>query len=129
MGDSQSLSSYTTQKRPHLIPKDAKKEEGAKKADTTFNNPEGAMVLLKKEDREEEFYFAATKKKSAKGKKSKEDTKKTIKHDAATFKLFDQLKLDAPLSTDEIPAIIAKLEEQLKDYDEKVLSGSVTVKR
>merc|ERR1712072_247489 len=78
------------------------------------------MVLLKKEDREEEFYFAATKKKSAKGKKTKEDTKKTIKHDAATFKLFDQLKLDAPLSTDEIPDLIEKLEKQLEDYNEKV---------
>merc|ERR1712118_2717 len=78
------------------------------------------MVLLKKQDREEEMYFAATKKKSAKGKKTKEDTKKTIKHDAATFKLFDQLKLDAPLSTDEIPDIITKLEAQLEDYNEKV---------
>merc|ERR550514_2485389 len=78
------------------------------------------MVLLKKQDREEEFYYAPTKKKSAKGKKSKDDTKKTIKHDAATFKLFDQLKLDAPLSTDEIPDLIKKLEEQLEDYNEKV---------
>merc|ERR1719355_483744 len=79
------------------------------------------MILLKKTDREEEFYYyAPTKKKSAKGKKTKEDTKKTIKHDAATFKLFDQLKLDAPLSTDEVPGLIEKLEDQLKDYNNKV---------
>merc|ERR1719313_1131423 len=103
------------------MPKEEKKEEGAKKADYgQMNNPEGAMVLLKKEDREEEFYYAPTKKKSAKGKKAKEDTKKTIKHDAATFKLFDQLKLDAPLSTDEIPDLVTKLEDQLEDYNEKV---------
>merc|ERR1712182_14073 len=83
--------------------------------------PEGSMVLLKKEDREEEFYYAPTKKKAAKGgKKKEESSKKTIKHDAATFKLFDQLKLNAPLSTDEIPALIEKLEAQLVDYNEKV---------
>merc|ERR1712139_561924 len=76
-------------------------------------------VLLKRQDREEEFYYAPTKKKSAKGKKEK-DTKKTIKHDAATFKLFDSLKLDAPLSTDEIPDLITKLEGQLEDYQMKV---------
>merc|ERR1719324_783108 len=79
------------------------------------------MILLKKDDREEEFYFAATKKKSQKGKKKDDSSKgKAIKHDAATFKLFDQLKLDAPLSTDEIPDLIGKLEGQLEDYNEKV---------
>eukprot|EP00746_Dinoflagellata_sp_MGD_P160770 gnl/MRDRNA2_/MRDRNA2_87672_c0_seq1.p1 gnl/MRDRNA2_/MRDRNA2_87672_c0~~gnl/MRDRNA2_/MRDRNA2_87672_c0_seq1.p1 ORF type:complete len:476 (-),score=226.33 gnl/MRDRNA2_/MRDRNA2_87672_c0_seq1:68-1495(-) len=103
-----------------VLPKEEKTADEGKKKDTVFNNPEGAMVLLKKEDRDEEFYYAPTKKKSAKGKKSKEDTKKTIKHDAATFKLFDQLKLDAPLSTEEIPDIMTKLEEQLEEYNEKV---------
>lgn len=104
-----------------VLPKETKTEGEGTKKDTVFNNPEGAMVLLKKDQREEEFYFAATKKKSAKGKKNKEDTKKTaIKHDAATFQLFSQLKLDAPLSTDEIPDLITKLEGQLEDYNEKV---------
>jgi len=103
-----------------VMPKEEKTVKDEGKKDTAYNNPEGAMVLLKKQDREEEFYYAPTKKKSAKGKKSKEDTKKTIKHDAATFKLFDQLKLDAPLSTDEIPDLIEKLEGQLEDYNEKV---------
>merc|ERR1719331_1395994 len=84
------------------------------------------MVLLKKDDREEEFYFAPTKKKAAKGKKKDDAGKgKTIKHDAATFQLFDQLKLDAPLSTDEIPDIIEKLEAQLEDYNNKVKDWEV----
>jgi len=103
-----------------VLPKEAKKEdESAKKADTVFNNPEGAMVLLKKDAREEEFYYAPTKKKSVKGKKDKAGAK-TIKHDAATFKLFDQLKLDAPIVVDEIPDLVTKLEAQLEDYNAKV---------
>eukprot|EP00746_Dinoflagellata_sp_MGD_P160750 gnl/MRDRNA2_/MRDRNA2_87647_c0_seq1.p1 gnl/MRDRNA2_/MRDRNA2_87647_c0~~gnl/MRDRNA2_/MRDRNA2_87647_c0_seq1.p1 ORF type:complete len:475 (+),score=210.01 gnl/MRDRNA2_/MRDRNA2_87647_c0_seq1:108-1532(+) len=104
-----------------VLPKEEKATDDSAKKAVDYNNPEGAMVLLKKEDREEEFYFAATKKKSAKGGKKKEEgSKKTIKHDAATFKLFDQLKLDAPLSTDEIPALVEKLESQLEDYNQKV---------
>jgi len=109
-----------------VLPKESKKEDEVAKKTTDFNNPDGSMVMLKKEDREEEFYFAPTKKKSGKGGKKKEETgKKTIKHDAATFKLFDQLKLDAPLSTDEIPDLITKLEGQLEDYNNKVKDWEV----
>jgi len=104
-----------------VLPKEAKKAEEDSKKKVEYNNPDGAMVLLKKDEREEEFYFAATKKKGPKGKKKDDVSKgKTIKHDAATFQLFDQLKLDAPLSTDEIPDIIEKLEAQLDDYNSKV---------
>merc|ERR1719446_1628655 len=62
-----------------------------------------------------------------KGKKNKakkggktEGGSKPIKHNAETFRLFDQLKLDAPITTDEIPAILEKLEAQLVDYNNKV---------
>merc|ERR1719316_330080 len=104
-----------------VMPKEQKAQDDSQKKETAFNGPEGAMVLLKKDDREEEFYYAPTKKKSQKGKKKDDATKgKTIKHDAATFKLFDQLKLDAPLSTEEVPGIIEKLEAQLEDYNQKV---------
>jgi len=105
-----------------VMPKEAKKDEDEeKKKATEFNNPDGAMVLLKKGDREEEFYYAPTKGKKAKGKKKEESGKgKTIKHDAATFQLFDQLKLDAPLSTDQCPDLVVKLEAQLEDYNNKV---------
>jgi len=105
-----------------VLPKEDKKaDDGAKKTSTDFNNPDGSMVLMKKDDREEEFYFAPTKKKAAKGGKKKEEgSKKTIKHNAETFKLFGDMKLDAPLSTDEIPSLIEKLEEMLADYNAKV---------
>merc|ERR1712226_506789 len=99
---------------------DDTKEE---KKETAHDNPEGTEVLLKKEDRDES-YLAPT----AKGKKSKsknkggkaEGSSKPIKHNAETFRLFDQLKLDAPITTDDIPAILEKLEEQLEAYNAKV---------
>merc|ERR1711870_41845 len=73
--------------------------------------------------RDEEYYLAP----SAKGKKCKakksgkaEGSAKPIKHNAETFRLFDQLKLDAPITTDEVPALVEKLEEKLADYQHKV---------
>merc|ERR1711957_1061774 len=62
-----------------------------------------------------------------KAKKSKSKNKggaapsgKSIKHNAETFQLFDKLKLDAPLTTDDVPALLEKLEAQLEEYKEKV---------
>merc|ERR1712129_496228 len=45
---------------------------------------------------------------------------KPIKHNASTFKLFDQLKLNAPITTEDIPGTLEKLEAQLEEYQEKV---------
>merc|ERR1712060_214073 len=77
----------------------------------------------KKEDRDE-YYFVPTAKKKGKSKqktgKSETGGNKPIKHNAETFRLFDQLKLDAPITTDEIPGILEKLEEKLEQYKEKV---------
>jgi len=96
-----------------------KKEE---KKEVEHQLKAGEEVLLRKDQREEEFYFAPTK-----GKKSKSKSKgssapsgKSIKHNAATFSLFDQLKLDAPLTNDEVPALLEKLEAQLEEYKGKV---------
>merc|ERR1712007_352579 len=61
--------------------------------------------------------------KKAKGKKTAskaEGSAKPIKHNAETFRLFDQLKLNAPITTDEVPALLEKLEEKLADYQHKV---------
>jgi hypothetical protein len=41
---------------------------------------------------------------------------KPIRHNAGTFSLFKQLDLDAPMSTEEVPALIEKLEGMLEDY-------------
>merc|ERR1712203_458017 len=95
-----------------------KKEE---KKDIAHNNPEGYEVVLKKED-QDEFFMMPAKGKKSKGKKGgkAEGSAKPIKHNAETFRLFDQLKLNAPITTDEVPALLTKLEEQLADYQNKV---------
>merc|ERR1711920_1023018 len=97
------------------------KEEKKDTKDLTLDNPEGTVLLGKKEDRDE-FWFAPTKeKKTGKKAKGKESGgSKPIKHNAETFRLFDQLKLDAPITTDDIPAILEKLEAQLEMYQGKV---------
>merc|ERR1719502_967697 len=105
-----------------LLPQDSgdKKEE---KKEIEHNNKDGEMVLLSKEKRAEEFYYAPTKK-GKKGKsggaKTDDGSKKPIKHNAETFKLFDSLKLDPPLTVAQIPALLEKLEAQKAEYDAKV---------
>jgi len=94
-----------------------------KKETSHDNRPEGTEVLLTKEDREEEFYYAPTaakKKGKSKNKGAKDSGSKPIKHNAATFKLFDELKINAPITTDDIPGTLEKLEEQLQSYKEKI---------
>merc|ERR1711865_469955 len=105
-----------------LMPQDAgtKKEE---EKETVFNNKDGEEVLMKKEDRNNEMYYVATKKgkaaKKAKG-AGEDKSKKPIKHNAETFKLFDSLKLDAPITTADIPALLIKLAEQKAGFEVKV---------
>lgn len=97
--------------------------------ETVLDNPEGTEVLSKKTDRDE-YYFVPT----SKGKKGKtkakggkaEGSSKPIKHNAETFRLFDQLKVDAPITTDDIPDTLEKLEAQLEDYKEKVKKWEAT---
>merc|ERR1712187_690255 len=106
-----------------LLPQDSASQKEEKK-DTVYNNKDGETVLLKKEDRDEEFFFAPTKKGKAakKGKPSGEQdtSKKPIKHNAETFKLFDTLKLDAPITVADIPPLLEKLNEQMEMYQVKV---------
>merc|ERR1712232_294612 len=92
-------------------------------ADVKYDNPADTTVLIKKEDREEEFFFAPTKGKKSKTKGSKAESgsgSKPIKHNAETFNLFSKLKLDAPLSTADIPPLLEKPKAQLEDYHAKV---------
>merc|ERR1711959_135449 len=69
-------------------------------------------------------FFAPTKKgkaaKKAKGAGEQDNSKKPIKHNAETFKLFDSLKLDAPITVADIPPLLEKLDEQMKMYQDKV---------
>merc|ERR1719188_1289837 len=93
--------------------KEVVKEEDKK--DIEHKNMDGLQVLGKKDERDE-FWFEPTKAKKNKGSKQKGKeggSAKPIKHNAETFKLFDQLKLDAPITLDDIPPTLEKLEAQL----------------
>merc|ERR1712187_947759 len=97
-----------------------KKEE---KKEATYARPEGATMIMKKEDREEEYYFAPTKTKASKSKNKggkAEGSAKPIKHNAETFQWCDKLKLDAPITLDDILPLLEKLEDQLAGYQKKV---------
>merc|ERR1712190_281237 len=56
-----------------------------------------------------------------KGKASGDDSKKKpIKHNAETFKLFDTLGLEAPITVADVPPLLEKLEKNMETYQEKV---------
>merc|ERR1712203_401921 len=100
-----------------------KKAEDTKeeKKEVAHENPEGTEVIVAKKDQDEFFMMPAKGKKSKSKKGGKaESSAKPIKHNAETFRLFDQLKLNAPMTTDEVPALLEKLEAQLADYQQKV---------
>merc|ERR1712048_652314 len=83
----------------------------------------GEEVLVKKEDRDLFYYEPTARGKKGKSKAKKEESSekaKPIKHNAETFNLFDKLKLDAPITTDDVPALLEKLDAKLKEYNEKV---------
>jgi len=104
-----------------VVEKAEEKKEETK--DTVFNNKEGEQVLASKKDRDQEMYYAATKKGKAAKKQNKPEGdvgKKPIKHNAETFKLFDSLKLDAPITTADVPALLVKLDAQMEMYQQKV---------
>merc|ERR1712032_1048229 len=107
-----------------LLPK-GETEQKEEKSEIVYDNPEGSQVLLKKTDRDE-WYFTPTKKgkgSKSKGKDAKGDSgasSKPIKHNAETFRLFDQLKIDAPITTGDIPAVLVKLEEEMASYQDKI---------
>merc|ERR1711957_178156 len=97
--------------------KEVEKKEDKK--DIEHTNMDGLQLLGKKDERDE-FWFEPTKAKKSKGSKAKASTAKPIKHNAATFKLFDKLKLDAPITLDDIPPTLEKLEAELVKYEAKV---------
>merc|ERR1712060_133370 len=108
--------------------KDDKKDEGPK--EIQHANTDGLEALVKKEDRDE-YYYAPT----AKGKKGKTNKKaigadtggsKPIKHNAETFKLFDQLKISPPITTGDLPPTLELLEKQLDNYKEKLKEWEIT---
>jgi len=99
-----------------FMPKEEKSEQT--KAEITHTNPDTHTVLASKKDRAEEMYFVATKKGKA-AKKAKAAATQ-IRHNAVTFKLFKELDLDAPITTDDIPGVIEQLEKKTQYYQDQL---------
>jgi len=99
--------------------KDSGEKEEKKEID--HGKMDGIEVMVSKKDRDEDMYFVPTKgkKKKAKGEKA-DGASKPIKHSAETFQLFNQLSLNAPITTADIPDLLEKLEAKLAGYKTKV---------
>jgi len=85
-----------------------------------YDMPDTHIVMKTKADRDEEMYWAPTAGKKGKKAKKADGASKAIKHNAETFKLFTSLKMDCPVTTDDIPKTLEKLEEELENYTQKI---------
>jgi len=106
-----------------LAPRDggAKTEEEKKaEKDLSADAPKGMAVLKSKKERDEEFYWAPTKSKKDKKKAASKSKPQTIKHNAGTFEMFQELNCDAPISTTDVAPTLEKLETQLAEFHVKV---------
>jgi len=99
----------------------------AEKKEIDHGKLDGVEVMLSKKDREEEVFVNPKKSKKKGGAKAADggSSSKPIKHSAETFQLFSKLKLDAPITTADIPELMEKLEAQLTDYKDKVKEWEV----
>jgi len=102
-----------------LQPKDT---EGAKqeKKEVQLSGLDGCELLVKKENRDEYFFAPKSKAKASKHGGKQKVASKAIKHNVETFKLFEKLKLDAPMTIDDIPECLKQLESSLADYNIKI---------
>eukprot|EP00811_Abedinium_folium_P015500 NODE_24461_length_624_cov_2.863179.p2 GENE.NODE_24461_length_624_cov_2.863179~~NODE_24461_length_624_cov_2.863179.p2 ORF type:complete len:173 (-),score=69.18 NODE_24461_length_624_cov_2.863179:106-624(-) len=103
-----------------MLPKEASDAQEERK-DVQHNVPEGTTILAKKDVRRGE-YFCAPKAKAKSGAKqgaAKQKGSKAIKHNVQTFQLFEKLKVDAPITTDDIPDCLEKLDALLVEYQVK----------
>lgn len=109
-----------------LLP--AKEAEAAteEKKEIKHDLPAGAEVLTRKEDRDEFFFVPTAKKKSKAKNKSEKGGSKAIRHNGMSFEFFKLLKLDAPLTTDDLPPLLEKLQEMQADLAEKTKEWEAT---
>lgn len=115
-----SLVEQTTKFLKSFLPKEAEKAAEEKK-EVTHDNPDTHMVLASKKDRDDEFYYAPSKKgKGPKKAAAQGATKQQIKHNVVTFKLFKELDMDAPITTEEIPGLLVKLDAKMQHYQDKI---------
>jgi len=109
-------------------------EKASAEREVAYNNPDGTVVLPPREkQRDKEYLMAPIKPLRNEGKVSKKKTKiegaQAIRHDVRTLALFDDLQLEAPFSTEDLPATVAKLEERLAERMERIAEWEAKCKK
>jgi len=101
-----------------ILPREEERPEEKKSVE--YNNPEGSVIVIPKEQRGMDFLIPPVKPRRSEAKSMKQREKlkkaenlKTIRHNVHSFSLFEKLMMDAPLSTDDLPATIEKLRDHL----------------
>merc|ERR1712137_206544 len=102
-----------------LQPKDTENVQQEKK-EVQFGGLDGCELLVKKENRDEYFFAPKSKARASKQSGKQKVGSKAIKHNVETFKLFEKLKLDAPMTIDDLPECLKQLEASLADYNIKI---------
>ncbi|KAL8425707.1 hypothetical protein Efla_003085 [Eimeria flavescens] len=83
------------------------------------DNMELAGALLPKSQRKEVFFFAPKQKgKHCKENDKKKERPKMLKYDVGTLAYFEQCGVTAPVTLDEVPACLEKLDAKLQNYKE-----------
>lgn len=100
-----------------LLPEEKVAEESKKPA--VPEALDGMEVIVKQEDNMEDFYCFKKKSKKKEQKAPEKKTSNMIKHNGHTFALFEQLKMDMPITLDDIPQTLELLKEKLEECEAK----------
>jgi len=101
--------------------KEVEKKEEKEIDFSAFGFPEGARVVQAKKDRDvNEGAIMVGRKGKALKQKNKGEKKTNIKHNAASFSLFKQIGVEAPLTTDQVADTIEALNKKMEVYADKI---------
>jgi len=101
--------------------KEVEKKEEKEIDFSSFGFPEGARVVQAKKDRDaNEGAVMIGRKGKALKQKNKGEKKTNIKHNAASFSLFKQIGVEAPLTTDQVADTIEALNKKMEVYADKI---------
>lgn len=89
----------------------------SEKEKTEENDANLAGALLPKSQRKEVYFYAPKQKgKHGKDHEKKKEKPKTLKYDVGTLAYFEQCGLTAPVTIDDVPACLEKLDAKLQGY-------------
>lgn len=111
-------------------------EDLQEKEPVQYNNPEGSVIIIPKEQRTEDYLVVPIKPRRHEGKvrkkpivsrfkKSRTEGNQLIMHTPLSFRLFEELRVPAPVCTSELPKLVEVLEERLKLLQDEVAEWEI----